>query len=68
MHTVKILDRTGHTELVLEQSDVLDTIHDNTQNGEWVFIDGQFIELGEISGENLGETSEIVITPALQAG
>jgi hypothetical protein len=64
---LKILDRTGHTEQVLRAEDALEAIHERPR-GDWVFVDGQYIALGEVTAERLDDAAEVVVTPALQAG
>jgi hypothetical protein len=64
---LKILDKTGHTEQVLRAAEALDAIHDRPK-GEWVFVDGQYLALGDVTMERLEDAGEVVITPALQAG
>ncbi len=65
---LKILDATGHKELELAPCEAAAKVQEAVQNGEWIFVDGRYVELGQISAEALEDASEAVITPALQAG
>jgi hypothetical protein len=53
MVNVKILDESGHTELVLEAEGAVETIKDRSQKGEWVYVDGKYYPLPEIT-RNVG--------------
>jgi len=64
---LKILDRTGHTEQVLCAAEAAETIGERP-SGEWVFVDGQYVALSEVTAECLEDAGEVVITPVLQAG
>lgn len=64
---LKILDRTGHTEQVLCAEEAIEAIRERP-DGEWVFVDGQYLVLGEITTERLEDASEVIVTPSLQAG
>lgn len=64
---LKILDGSGHTELVLSASEALEAIH-GRPGSEWVFVDGRYIDLGEVTLERLEDAAEVIVTPALQAG
>lgn len=68
MVCVKILDESGHTELQLETEEAVGTIQDHTQKGEWIFVDGKYYPIQEITPGLLEDASECVITPAIQAG
>jgi hypothetical protein len=68
MVNVKILDESGHTELVLEAEEAVEAIQDHSRNGEWVYVDGKYYPLSEITSGILEDASECVVTPPIQAG
>jgi hypothetical protein len=68
MVNVKILDESGHTELVLEAEGAVETIKDRSQKGEWVYVDGKYYPLPEITSDTLEDASECIVTPPIQAG
>jgi hypothetical protein len=68
MVKVKILDESGHTEQILEAEEAVETVLNHCQNGKWVYVDGKYYPLPEITSGTLEDAAECVITPPIQAG
>ena len=66
MIKLRIMNETGHTEVVLAESEVIDQIDRHPTH--WVFIDGEMV-----SRENMGEINwetvqSVDLTPAIVGG
>jgi hypothetical protein len=66
MISLTILNETGHTNLVLEASEVIDQI--NTHPTDWVFIDGEMVSRENISSVNWDDVESVVLTAAIVGG
>ena len=66
MISLTILNETGHTNLVLEASEVIDQI--NSHPTDWVFIDGEMVSRENISSVNLDDVESVVLTAAIVGG
>ena len=66
MISLTILNETGHTNLVLEASEVIDQI--NSHPTEWVFIDGEMVSRENISSVNWDDVESVVLTAAIVGG
>jgi len=63
---LRILNETGHTDLMLEQSGVIEQI--NTHPTHWVFVDGEMVAREEIAGINWDTVQSVDLTPAIVGG
>ena len=61
-----IVNETGHTELEVSQSEVLDQINDHPTH--WVFVDGELTSREEISDVNWETVDSVDLTPAVVGG
>ena len=66
MISLTILNETGHTNLVLEASEVIDQF--NTHPTDWVFIDGEMVSREKISFVNWDDVESVVLTAAIVGG
>ncbi len=66
MISLTILNETGHTNLVLEASEVIDQI--NTHPADWVFIDGEMVSRENISSVKWDDVESVVLTAAIVGG
>lgn len=66
MIKLTILNETGHTELTLEASEVIEQI--DSHPTDWVFIDGEMVSRETISEVNWDEVESVVLTPAIVGG
>ena len=66
MIDVRILNETGHTELQLEVSEVIEQI--DTHPTHWVFIDGIMVGRESINEVNWDTVESVDLTPAIVGG
>ena len=63
---LRILNETGHTELEVTQSEVIEQINDHPTH--WVFVDGEMVSREEISTLNWENVEMVDLTPAIVGG
>ena len=61
-----IVNETGHTELEVTTTEVLDQINDHPTH--WVFVDGELTNRMSISDINWDTVEEVELTPAVVGG
>jgi len=61
-----IQNETGHTELQLANSEVIEQI--DTHPTHWVFVDDVMVSRETINEINWDEVSEVQLTPAIVGG
>ena len=67
--TIKITNQTGHSTLSLVPKEALKVISTEAgQNGMWVYMDGNFQTVGNLTESDIARANEIVITNALLGG
>jgi hypothetical protein len=66
MIKLTILNETGHTELVMSASEVIEQIE--THPTDWVFVDGEMVSRENISEVNWDSVESVVLTPAIVGG
>ena len=66
--TLRIVDTTGHTEMVnLSESEVLEQVS-AVQGENWVFVDGLLIDRNELSNIEIADNAMVTVTPMVIAG
>ena len=60
------MNETGHTEVVLAESEVIDQIDQHPTH--WVFIDGEMVARESIAGINWDTVQSVDLTPAIVGG
>ena len=66
--TLRIVDTTGHTEMVnLSESQVLEQVS-AVQGENWVFVDGLLIDRNELSNIEIADNALVTVTPMVVAG
>tara|TARA_R100000664_G_C2736169_1_gene125587 strand:- start:866 stop:1069 length:204 start_codon:yes stop_codon:yes gene_type:complete len=63
---LRILNETGHTELEVTQSEVIEQINDHPTH--WVFVDGEMVSRENISTLNWDNVEMVDLTPAIVGG
>ena len=63
---LRILNETGHTELEVTTSEVIEQITDHPTH--WVFVDGEMVSREEISTLNWDNVEMVDLTPAIVGG
>jgi len=63
---LRILNETGHTELEVTMSEVIEHINDHPTH--WVFVDGEMVSREEVSSVNWDEVASVDLTPAIVGG
>ena len=63
---LRILNETGHTELEVTQSEVIEQINDHPTH--WVFVDGEMVSRENISTLNWENVEMVDLTPAIVGG
>jgi hypothetical protein len=66
MINLRIMNETGHTELTMEASKVIEQI--DTHPTHWVFVDGEMISRENITEINWDEVTSVDLTPAIVGG
>ena len=66
MIKLRIMNESGHTEVVLAESEVIDQIDQHPTH--WVFIDGEMIARESISEINWDTVQSVDLTPAIVGG
>ena len=66
MIRLRILNETGHTDLMLASSEVIEQIGDHLTH--WVFIDGEMVARESIAGINWDTVQSVDLTPAIVGG
>ena len=66
MIKLTILNETGHTELVMSASEVIEQIE--THPTDWVFVDGEMVSRVDISSGDWDSVESVVLTPAIVGG
>jgi len=63
---LRILNETGHTELEVTQSEVIEQINDHPTH--WVFVDGEMVSRENISTLDWDNVEMVDLTPAIVGG
>ena len=63
---LRILNETGHTQLSVASSEILDHINEHATH--WVFVDGEMVNRSEISQVNWDNVSDVELVPAIVGG
>ena len=66
MIKLRIMNETGHTEVVLAEIEVIDQIDQHPTH--WVFIDGEMIARASIGEINWDTVQSVDLTPAIVGG
>lgn len=66
MIKMRILNETGHTELTLESSEVIEQIE--THPTHWVFINGELMARESIQEIDWNSVQTVDLTPAIVGG
>lgn len=66
MITLTIMNETGHTELMLEASQVIEQIETNPTH--WIFIDGELVTRADIGEVNWDTVESVQLSPAIVGG
>ena len=66
MIRLRILNDTGHTEVMLASSDVIEQI--DTHPTHWVFINGEMVSREEITTLDWNSVENVDLTPAIVGG
>jgi len=66
MIKIRILNETGHTELMLESNSIIEQIDSHPTH--WCFIDGEMVAREEIANINWDTVQNVDLTPAVVGG
>jgi hypothetical protein len=66
MIKLRIMNETGHTDVVMESSEVIEQIE--THPTHWCFIDGEMVAREQIANINWDEVTSVDLTPAIVGG
>jgi hypothetical protein len=66
MIKLRILNETGHTDLVMESEGILEQI--DTHPTHWVFVDSVMVTRENIAQINWDEVTSVDLTPAIVGG
>ena len=60
------MNETGHTELIVSESEVIDQINEHPTH--WVFVDGDLVKRENISSVNWDTVESVDLSPAIVGG
>lgn len=63
---LRIMNETGHTELIVTQSELIDQINEHPTH--WIFADGEMISRTEVNTFNWENVENIDLSPAIVGG
>jgi hypothetical protein len=63
---LRILNETGHTELEVTASEVIEQINDHPTH--WVFVDGEMVSREQITNFDWDTVEMVDLTPAIVGG
>ena len=63
---LRILNETGHTELEVTSTEVIEQINDHPTH--WLFVDGEMVSRETISQVNWDNVDMVDLTPAIVGG
>jgi len=63
---LRILNETGHTEISVATTEIMDHINEHATH--WVFVDGEMINRSDINGVNWDDVSDVELVPAIVGG
>mgnify|MGYP003132209387 FL=1 len=66
MITLRILNETGHTQLEMASSEVIEQIDQHPTH--WLFVDGEMVSRSEVNEINWDEVADVTLTPAIVGG
>tara|TARA_R100000458_G_C8241725_1_gene220600 strand:- start:690 stop:905 length:216 start_codon:yes stop_codon:yes gene_type:complete len=66
MIKIRILNETGHTELMLESNSIIEQIDSHPTH--WCFIDGEMVAREQIANINWDTVQNVDLTPAVVGG
>jgi hypothetical protein len=66
MIKLRILNETGHTELMLSGSEIIEQIDRHPTH--WCFIDGEMVAREDITELNWDDVTSVDLTPAIVGG
>ena len=66
MVTLRILNETGHTQLEMASSEVIEQIDNHPTH--WVFVDGEMVSRETIGSINWDTVQSVDLTPAIVGG
>ena len=66
MIKLRILNETGHTDLMLDASGIIEQIDNHPTH--WAFIDGEMVAREEIANINWDTVQSVDLTPAIVGG
>jgi len=66
MITLTIMNETGHTELALEASQIIEQIGSHPTH--WIFSDGELVTRADIAEVNWDEVDSVQLSPAIVGG
>jgi hypothetical protein len=63
---LRIMNETGHTELMVSESELIEQINDHPTH--WISIDGEIVERKTISAIKMDSVQEVDLIPAIVGG
>ena len=60
------MNETGHTELIVSESEVIDQINEHPTH--WVFVDGDLVKRENIADVNWDSVESVDLSPAIVGG
>ena len=68
MVKLRILDDNGDTTLELEPQEAIERMRQETDRGRWLYLNGEVVNMDQLTTEDVKTANEIVSTPMLKGG
>jgi len=68
MVKLRILDDNGDTTLELEPQEAIERMRQETDRGRWLYLNGEVVNMDQLTTEDVKNANEIVSTPMLKGG
>lgn len=67
--TIKIVSERGDDQILLAPADALNRVQTEVKNnGRWLYLDGVFTSVDNVTSEDLATANEIVLGDTLKGG
>ena len=63
---LRIMNETGHTELIVSESEVIEQINEHPTH--WVFVDGDLVSRDNITSVSWDTVESVDLAPAIVGG
>ena len=66
---IEVTSRNGHDELTCQSvAEARDVIQQHTEQGKWLYMDGKFSQMGNVTDQDIEGAQQIRLVSALVGG